>query len=141
MRSSRIRKRLREEEESLLRLLRGLHVSYPGLVVVVEGRRDEEVLRDLGVEAPIKRMHSGKSIHEFVDELAREQPAAVLILVDFDSEGKSLARRIELALQQRRVKVEKRLRLQVRSLMGNLRCIEELVAVLHIADRQQRRYE
>ncbi|MHA1736408.1 MAG: hypothetical protein ACTSVD_05650 [Candidatus Thorarchaeota archaeon] len=141
MRSSRIRKRLREEEESLLRLLRGLHVSYPGLVVVVEGRRDEEVLRDLGVEAPIRRMHSGRSIHEFVDELAQEQPAAVLVLVDFDSEGRSLAKRIESALQQKRIQVEKRLRLQIRSLMGNLRCIEELVAVLHIADRQQRRYE
>ena len=141
MRSSRIRKRLREEEENLLRLLRGLHVSYPGLVVVVEGRRDEEVLRDLGVEAPIRRMHSGRSIHEFVDELAQEQPAAVLVLVDFDSEGRSLAKRIESALQQKRVQVERRLRLQIRSLMGNLRCIEELVAVLHIADRQQRRYE
>ncbi|MHA1246780.1 MAG: hypothetical protein ACTSPE_05590 [Candidatus Thorarchaeota archaeon] len=141
MRSSRIRKRLREEEENLLRLLRGLHVSYPGLVVVVEGRRDEEVLRDLGVEAPIRRMHSGRSIHEFVDELAQEQPAAVLILVDFDSEGRSLAKRIESALQQKRVQVERRLRLQIRSLMGNLRCIEELVAVLHIADRQQKRYE
>ncbi|MHA1216297.1 MAG: hypothetical protein ACTSPX_03090 [Candidatus Thorarchaeota archaeon] len=141
MRSSRIRKRLREEEESLLRLLRGLHVSYPGLVVVVEGRRDEEVLRDLGVEAPIRRMHLGRSIHEFVDELAQEQPAAVLVLVDFDSEGRSLAKRIESALQQKRIQVEKRLRLQIRSLMGNLRCIEELVAVLHIADRQQRRYE
>ncbi|TFF84445.1 hypothetical protein EU524_01035, partial [Candidatus Thorarchaeota archaeon] len=52
-------KNLEEHERKLLELLRSLDKEYPGLLVVVEGVRDEDILRDLGVKSDILRTQAG----------------------------------------------------------------------------------
>ncbi len=126
------RLRMHDNESTLLNLLAQLDQKYPRLVIVVEGIRDENVLRNAGVGAEILRIHTGESIASVVREIVKRfrKGNQVLLLTDFDEEGKALAHRIERALESEHVTTLKGLRLRIRSLMGNLRCIEEIVSLL-----------
>ncbi|UCH05759.1 MAG: hypothetical protein JSW05_06230 [Candidatus Thorarchaeota archaeon] len=130
------KKRLRDNERALIDIIQKLDHDYESLLVVVEGKRDELVLRSLGLKAPIVKTQSGTPRQLFVDKLASatNQDRQVLILTDFDDEGSELCRLIEQELEVRRVRVLRRLRREIRKAMGNWRCIEELVALFKRKD-------
>ncbi len=130
------RKRLRENERTLIDIIQKLDHNYESLVVVVEGQRDEMVLRNLGLKAPIVKTQTGTPRQMFIDQLvtATIQDGQVLILTDFDDEGSELCRHIEKELEVRHVRVLRRLRREIRKAMGNWRCIEELVALFKKED-------
>lgn len=130
------KKKLRDNERTLIDIIQKLDHDYEGLLVVVEGKRDELVLRSLGLKAPIVKTQSGTPRQLFVDQLASatEQDRQVLILTDFDEEGSELCRLIEQELEIRRVRVLRRLRREIRKAMGNWRCIEELIALFKRRD-------
>jgi len=130
------KKKLRDNERALIDTIQKLDHDYEGLIVVVEGKRDELVLRSLGLKAPIVRTQSGTPRTMFIDQLAlaTNQDRQVLILTDFDDEGSELCRTIEQELEIRRVKVLRRLRREIRKAMGNWRCIEELTALFKRRD-------
>ena len=130
------KKKLRDNERALIDTIQKLDHDYEGLIVVVEGKRDELVLRSLGLKAPIVRTQSGTPRPVFIDQLAlaTNQDRQVLILTDFDGEGRELCRTIEQELEIRRVKVLRRLRREIRKAMGNWRCIEELTALFKRRD-------
>lgn len=72
-------------------------------VVLVEGKKDLSALRSLGVQGNIVCMtHSGQILFDFLDQIPGRE---VVLLVDFDGYGASLARKITRYLEEKRVKV------------------------------------
>lgn len=116
-RKHRIRDPLRVYEE-LGRLLGDL--EYLVNAVVVEGLRDVEALRRLSFRGRVET-YSRVSVSDadFVESLAHEVDS-VVILTDFDEEGRRLNNRLTSLLERRGVKVETGLRRQVSRLMAIL---------------------
>lgn len=117
-----------DTEKALIDLLQTIDREYGLLVIIVEGRRDEEALRDLGITAEIVRTQSYMSRSELVDALAylSDRNLSVLILTDYDEEGMEIAKHFEQELQVRKVKTLRRLRGKIRALMEDRLCIEDL---------------
>ena len=126
---------LRENEKSLISLIQKLD-DYESIIVIVEGKRDERILRNLGLRAPIVKTQHGIPRPDLLDDIASRAGSngQVLILTDFDEEGIEICRSIERGLEPRRVKVLQGLRLEIRKAMGNWRCIEEMVALFKRRD-------
>ncbi|MFQ5832148.1 MAG: toprim domain-containing protein [Candidatus Thorarchaeota archaeon] len=129
-------RRLRDNEKALIEIIQGLDNDYEGLLVVVEGKRDESVLRSLGLRAPIVKTQSGVPRPRFIDKLASQagKKGQVLILTDFDQKGNEISSHIGRELDIRGVKVLRRIRREIRKGMGNWRCIEELTALFKRKD-------
>ncbi len=126
---------LRENEKSLIRLIQKLD-DFEGIVVVVEGKRDEHILRSLGLSVPIIRTQQRLPRPELLEDIADRagRKGRVLILTDFDEEGIEICKFIEKGLEPRRIKVLQGLRFEIRKAMGNWRCIEEMVALFKRKD-------
>ncbi|MCD6402819.1 MAG: toprim domain-containing protein [Candidatus Aenigmarchaeota archaeon] len=94
-----------------------------GEAVVVEGKRDKKVLKSLG----FKRVYdiSGKPLEDFVDRVAEEE-REIIILTDFDKEGRALAARLVRLFESRDVKVKKEERMKFHKLFPQFKKIEEI---------------
>ncbi|NHJ14341.1 MAG: hypothetical protein EAX95_11730 [Candidatus Thorarchaeota archaeon] len=127
---------LRDNERALIHTIETLDTKYEGLVVVVEGKRDEAILRNLGLKGPIIRTQSGTTRLEVVESIAAEvgERGQVLILTDYDVEGEVIRSGIEQELEIRRIKILRRVRNEIRKLMGNWRCVEEMVSLFKRKD-------
>jgi len=112
-----------EVEEELLKLLKENQEKQ----VIVEGKRDKEVLCSLGFN---KILTLKKGIYETTEELKEKE---VLILTDFDSEGRKIAKKLNLILQSFGYKVDIETRRKVGFMFTKLkiRKIEELRSVLY----------
>jgi len=69
-----------------------------GTVVVVEGERDRQSLRRLGLSGSIVLVHRGESLAATAQKLSR-QSRHVIVLTDWDREGGLLARRLKEFLE------------------------------------------
>lgn len=78
--------RIREVMAELARL--SVHVP-----VIVEGKRDREALKALGVEGEIIVFNKGVGVDEFCDDVA-ERTDKVVLLTDWDREGDALLEKI-----------------------------------------------
>ncbi|MBI4182260.1 MAG: toprim domain-containing protein [Candidatus Aenigmarchaeota archaeon] len=99
-------------------------------VVVVEGTRDRLALEGLGMSRIVPL--NGRSLANVAEELARLRPPEVVILTDFDREGRALHARLRTLLARYGVRANPRLRHMVRQ-FGWTR-IEDMTAdaiVLH----------
>ncbi len=112
-----------ETEEELLKLLQ----ENTDKLVIVEGKRDKEALCSLGFQ---KIITLNKGIYETTEQIKEKE---VLILTDFDSEGKQIARKFNLILQSLGYKTEKQTRRRIGLMFTKLRIrkIEELRGVYH----------
>ena len=128
-------RRLRDNERTLINIIQKLD-DIDDVLVIVEGKRDEQILRRLGLGAPIIKTQQGLPRPELLDDIASQagRDGQVLILTDFDQKGIEICSFIEKGLEPRRVKVLKRYRRKIRKAMGNWRCIEELVALFKRRD-------
>jgi 5S rRNA maturation endonuclease (ribonuclease M5) len=113
-----------EESEKLIDELRTQ--SAAGVPIIVEGRRDENALRRLGVAGKIHCLKArGESRHEFLDRLNGATEA--IVLTDFDREGKKLETWLYKELSQRGIKSDLKLWIRMRSLARTeVRSVEEL---------------
>ena len=95
--------------------------------VIVEGKRDKKVLCLLNFT---KIITIEKGIYETTENLKEKE---VLILTDFDSEGKQIAKKLNLFLQHLGYKVDKETRRKIGLMFTKLRIkkIEELRGVLY----------
>jgi 5S rRNA maturation endonuclease (ribonuclease M5) len=127
---------MRDNEKKLVEILTSLDSQYPNLLIIVEGKRDKRVLRNLGVRSHIIQTQSGQKRITLVDKIKHMvgKDRKVLILTDFDNEGNELQKYIEQELEIHRIKILRRLRKQIRKSMGNWRCIEEMVALFKRKD-------
>jgi 5S rRNA maturation endonuclease (ribonuclease M5) len=87
--------------------------------VIVEGQEDDRTLRHLGIRKPIFRASSSRSQTDLFEDLAKNF-RKVIIITDFDREGRSLNRRLTNALEKRGLTVEKALRKRLGKLLGQL---------------------
>ncbi len=113
-----------EESEKIMERLRTQ--SEAGVPIIVEGRRDENALRRLGITGRIHCLKArGESRHEFLDRLNGTTEA--IVLTDFDREGKKLETWLYKELSQRGVKSDLKIWVRIRSLARTeVRSVEEL---------------
>jgi 2,5-diamino-6-(ribosylamino)-4(3H)-pyrimidinone 5'-phosphate reductase len=116
--------------------------SRRGVPVIVEGPNDVKTLRKLGITGPIFCAKSRRlGLVDFLDSIATY--SEVIILTDFDKEGRALAWRLRRDLSQMRVKVNveiwKQLKALARSEMVGIenlgKYLDRLAASL-LADRK-----
>ena len=69
--------------DEILTQLRDQNQTSP---IIVEGEMDEASLRKLGVDGKIFRLHTGKSILNFCEDISRSHKE-VIILTDWDKRG------------------------------------------------------
>jgi 5S rRNA maturation endonuclease (ribonuclease M5) len=100
--------------------------SQRGRIIIVEGTRDRESLRTLGIPGTILCLQSSrKSPLGFVEDL--EPDGSVIILTDFDREGVFLAKRLARTLNYRKIHANLVLWRELRGLTrSDVRSIEEL---------------
>ena len=88
------------KEEIVERIERTLEkireIASEGIPILVEGKKDEEVLRTLGVEGRIIKV-SQQSLNTLIDQLYGCR--RVLILTDFDEKGEKIAKTLSSLLE------------------------------------------
>jgi 5S rRNA maturation endonuclease (ribonuclease M5) len=134
--STRIKTSLTDDDRDLIDLLASLDQKYKDLLFIVEGRQDERALRHLGVKARVVRTQTRLGRVELVDHIVdiAGRNGQVLILTDFDREGKEVCDFLQRELELQKVKVLRGPRRQIRILMGDRRCIEDLEALFRKKD-------
>lgn len=97
-----------------------------GRVIVVEGPRDKESLRRMGIKGRILCLQSSrKNTFGFVEQLDGE--SQVVVLTDFDREGVFLAHRLARVLNSQKIHANLMLWRELRGLTrSELRSVEEL---------------
>jgi 5S rRNA maturation endonuclease (ribonuclease M5) len=100
--------------------------SEKGGVIVVEGNRDRDSLREIGITGSILCLQSSRrNTLGFVEDL--HGVGEVIVLTDFDREGVRLAKRLARVLSAERIRNNLVLWEELRRLTrGDVRSIEEL---------------
>ncbi|MCK5291823.1 MAG: DNA primase [Thermoplasmata archaeon] len=101
----RIEKRL-EEVEGLIEQL--VHLSDT-MAVIVEGRKDERALRELGVKGEIVRLNKGESIFGTCERLSRDHKK-VILMTDWDRKGGHLGKLLKDGLEANGVQYDENIR-------------------------------
>jgi 5S rRNA maturation endonuclease (ribonuclease M5) len=87
-----------ERAERLREVFEALNEVNKKVPVIVEGKRDSEALRRLGLAGEIIILHRGNNIYEFCEEVA-ERFERVVLLLDWDERGESLYRSLSSHLK------------------------------------------
>lgn len=129
-------RRLNDNESALIEFIQTLDEKYDHLLVIVEGKRDVTVLRNLGLKAPIIKTQTQLPRHQLAEKIVAKagKDGQVLILTDFDQEGKEIYRFIEKELELSGTKNLKRERRMIRKYMDTWICIEQLVSLFKRSD-------
>jgi 5S rRNA maturation endonuclease (ribonuclease M5) len=70
-----------------------------GMPILIEGKKDEEALRELGITGNIIKV-SGSGLKLFeIAEIAAKTSSKVIILTDFDKKGNILAKKLSEDIQ------------------------------------------
>jgi len=114
--------------------------SSMGAVIVVEGRRDEEALRALGVEGDFEYASRLLALLRCTPSYASGRE--FIILTDLDSEGEKLAMALKREIEQSGGRAETRLRGEYMRIPGRPPRIEELAsAVLNEKEARRARWK
>lgn len=94
-------------------------------VIIVEGKRDSDALKKIGVSGKVLEFHKFQGLMKFVDAVS--QYKSLIILFDRDRKGRYLTARIIEQLE-RRTKIDLSFKRKLVSITkGKIRFIEELV--------------
>ena len=125
--------RLKEKEEKILKILNTLaEESAKGKPIVVEGKKDVEALRALGVEGAVITVKTGgKSFLDAVSEIEKMRVPEVILFLDFDRRGKQGTKRLKQSLERAKIKPNVKFWRELSALVGKeIQCIESLTAYL-----------
>ena len=128
-----LQRRLKEKEEKATEALARLaDESAKGTPILVEGKKDVEALRALGVAGPVVTVKTGgKSFIDVVSELEEKNTVKVVLLLDFDRRGKQGTNRLRRNLEGTGIKVELAFWLALLGTIGkDVQCIEGLNAYM-----------
>jgi 5S rRNA maturation endonuclease (ribonuclease M5) len=126
--------RLKEKEEKILQVLEALaEESAKGKPIVVEGKKDVEALRALGVAGTVLTVKTGgKSFLDAVSEIEKMDVPEVILFLDFDRRGKEGTKRLKQSLEKAKIKPNVKFWRALSALMGKeIQCIESLTAYLN----------
>ncbi len=112
--------------------------SAKGKPVVVEGKKDEQALRELGVNGKIVTVKTGgKSFLAATMEIEALSPTEVILFLDFDRRGKEGTKWLMQNLERAKIKVTVNLWRSLYGLVGHdLQCIESLPSYLNILQKK-----
>ena len=128
-----MQKRLIEKEEKIAETLDSLREeSARGTLILVEGKKDVEALRNLGVEGPVLMVKTGgKSFLDVISELEKTEVSEVVLLLDFDRRGRQGTNRLRHSLESSGIKVNLEFwRALAGSVGKDLQCVEGLTGYL-----------
>lgn len=97
---------LKEKEEKILQILEGLaEESGKGTLIIVEGKKDIEALRLLGMKGKIVSAKTGgKTLLDVISEIEETEVQGVILLLDFDRRGKELTKNLRQHLEKTCIK-------------------------------------
>ncbi len=84
----------KEQLNLFIKVLKDLKELNRYVPVLVEGKRDRETLRKLGLEGTILLLHQGLNLYEYSEELA-ERYDKIIILLDWDPRGEAMYQKIK----------------------------------------------
>ena len=125
--------RVKEKEEKILQVLEALaEESVKGKPIVVEGKKDVETLRALGVDGTVLTIKTGgKSFLDAVSEIEKMDVPEVILFLDFDRRGKEGTKRLKQSLERAKIKPNVKFWRALSALVGKeIQCIESLTAYL-----------
>ena len=125
--------RLKEKEEKIQQVITKLaEESAKGKPIIVEGKKDEQALRILGVNGIIVTVKTGgKSFLEATAEIEKLGAREVILLLDFDRRGKEGTLRLQRNLERSKIKINVLFWRDLRALVGReMQCIESLTSYL-----------
>lgn len=112
----------RPDFEDFLEISRELR----GKLLVVEGKNDEKALKSLGLNNIIKI--NRKPLYQIAEEIS-SAAKEIVMLTDFDREGRALASRLTRLLKPYKIRINRRLRKKIMELgkpeIENLRNLKE----------------
>jgi len=104
---------MREDQaEELITVIARLKEEGGRYPVIVEGRKDERALREMGLSGTVLRLDTGKSVFNFCEGLRGEYDR-VIILTDWDRRGGRLARALREGLMANGIAYDVELRKQI----------------------------
>lgn len=124
---------LKDKEEKIQQIIAKLtEESTKGTLIVVEGKKDAETLRALGVEGPVLMVKTGgKSFLDAAAEIEQSGTQKVVLLLDFDRRGREGTRRLKLDLERMKIKPNVKFWHELYGLVGReVQCIESLPSYL-----------
>ena len=125
--------KLKEKEEKILQILNALaEESAKGTPIVVEGKKDVEALRVLGVEGTVVTVKTGgKSFLDAVSEIEKMDVSEVILFLDFDRRGKEGTKRLKQSLERAKIKPNVKFWRGLSALVRKeIQCMESLTAYL-----------
>jgi 5S rRNA maturation endonuclease (ribonuclease M5) len=125
--------KLKEKEEKIQRVIAALtEESAKGKPIIVEGKKDAQALRELGVNGKILTVKTGgKSFIEATAEIEKLGVREVVLLLDFDRRGKEGTERLQQNLERAKIKANTRFWRELQALVGReIQCIESLTSYL-----------
>jgi 5S rRNA maturation endonuclease (ribonuclease M5) len=125
------------EFEGLLEELEKLREDSEEIPIIVEGPRDVEALRCLGVEGEFFQV-SGTPFYELCERITKGY-SEVILFTDTDKAGQRLAKRLKSYFSQRGVKVRDKYRLTLLSRLDTHQ-VENLPKRLYKVERQFYRF-
>jgi 5S rRNA maturation endonuclease (ribonuclease M5) len=125
---------LKEKEEKIQRVITKLtEESAKEKLIVVEGKKDAQALRMLGVNGTILTVKTGgKSYLEATAEIEKLGAREVILLLDFDRRGREGTKCVRETLERAKIKVNIKFWHELQALVGReIQCIESLTAYLN----------
>jgi 5S rRNA maturation endonuclease (ribonuclease M5) len=111
---------LKEKAEKIQQILEQLaEEAKDGKPVVVEGLKDEQALKSLGIIGKIVFVKKGlKTIIDVVSEVESMNSKEVILMLDFDKEGKELTEKLKNYMERAGIRVNTHYWLKLSSLTG-----------------------
>ena len=120
---------LKDKEEKIQEIINKLiEESEKAKPIIVEGKKDVQALRELGVNGPILMVKTGgKSFLEASAEIEELGTGEIILLLDFERRGVEGTQRLQKDLERTGIKVETEFWYGLRHIVGReICCIESL---------------
>jgi 5S rRNA maturation endonuclease (ribonuclease M5) len=131
--------RWKEKEDKILQIIEALiEESAKGTPIIVEGKKDVETLRSLGITGPVLTVKTGgKSFTEALNEIEQTGALEVVLLLDFDRRGKEGTIHLKQNLERAKIKPSLKYWHELSALLGReIQCIESLNSYLETLHRK-----
>jgi 5S rRNA maturation endonuclease (ribonuclease M5) len=127
--SSHLKGRVEKIEQVLSKLI---EESAKGKPIVVEGKKDESALIELGAIGTILTVKTaGKSFLEATSEIEAVRSGEVILLLDFDRRGREGTKRLQQDLEMAKIKANVKFWRELDGLVGReIQCVESLPSYL-----------
>jgi len=125
--------RLKEKMEIILKVFEALaEESVKGTPIVVEGKKDVEALRALGVEGTVVTVKTGgKSFLDAVSEIEKMGVSEVILFLDFDRRGREGTKSLKQSLERTKIKPNDKFWRLLSALVGKeIQYVESLTTYL-----------